>query len=185
MMNREEYLNNGVKALNALFKAQDYDLPDVRVSCSWPGGRGNKNKTIGQCWPCAASDAKVNEIFISPVIDDAVKALDVLTHELVHAIDDCTHGHRKEFTKIMRAIGLEGKPTSTNAGERLHAELVKIADKLGVYPHHKLNPSKPKQKSRQLKASCNDCSALWRMSKKWLELSVCCPVCQSKSITIT
>lgn len=182
-MTREDYLNKGVSKLSPLFKAQGYDLPEVRVSCSWPGG-GSARKRIGECWAQKASAAGVNEIFISPTVDDSIKALDILAHELIHAIDDCEHGHRKEFTRIMRAIGLEGKPTATVAGERLHGELVEIAATLGEYPHKKLTPNGPKQKSRQLKASCNDCGAVWRMSAQWLVQVTVCPVCQSESISI-
>jgi len=181
-MNREQYLTDCVNALTGVFTG--YILPPVNVSCSWPGGSSNRNKTIGQCWPRSASDAGINEIFISPTIDDPVSALEILCHELIHAIDDCEHGHRKEFTKIMRDIGLEGKPTATHASERLHAELTRIADKLGDYPHNKLTPNKPKQKGRQLKALCGDCSAVWRMSGQWLQLATCCPVCQSTNIII-
>jgi predicted Zn-ribbon and HTH transcriptional regulator len=182
-MNREQYLTECVNALS-ISVFTNYTLPPVNVSCSWPGGRGSKNKTIGQCWARSASKALINEIFISPVVDKSIDAIDILTHELIHAIDDCEHGHRKQFTSIMRAIGLEGKPTATHAGERLHAELSKITDKLGDYPHSKLTPSKPKQKSRQLKASCNDCGAVWRMSKQWLDQAKSCPVCQSTDISI-
>lgn len=182
-MIREQYLNEGVHALSWLFQRHGYELPEVRVSCSWPGG-GSARTRLGECWARSASEAGINEIFISPSIADAVKALDILTHELIHAIDDCQHGHRKEFTQIMRKIGLEGKPTATHAGECLHAELVKITDELGDYPHHKLTPGGPKQKNRQLKATCSDCGAVWRMSKTWLVQITACPVCQSDSVSI-
>lgn len=179
--NREDYLNQGVAALAGLFQAKGYDLPSVNVSCSWPGG-GSARKRIGECWPRSASKAKINEIFISPSIESSTQALDILAHELIHAIDDCKHGHRKEFTKIMRAIGLEGKPTATVAGERLHAELETITETLGEYPHKKLTPPGPKQKNRQLKAVCVDCGAVWRMSSKWLTQVTVCPCCQSNEI---
>lgn len=184
-MTREDYLNQGVAKLSHLFSGHGYELPPVNVSCSWPGGSGNKNKTLGQCWPREASAAGINEIFISPTVDDSVKALDILAHELIHAIDDCEHGHRKEFTRIMRAIGLEGKPTATHAGERLHGELTKIVTTLGEYPHKKVTPAGPKQKSRQLKAICNDCGAVWRMSNQWLQQVTCCPVCQSNDVQLS
>lgn len=180
IMNREQYLNKCVTALKPIFAG--FKVPQINVSCSWPGGGGNTSKTVGQCWSTSASDAGINEIFISPKIDDSVETLDILVHELCHAVDDCQHGHRRQFTAIMRSVGLEGKPTSTIAGERLHAELIKIADKLGTYPHAKLTPNKPKQKSRQLKASCNDCGAVWRMANSWLQLAICCPCCQSSVV---
>lgn len=182
-MNRETYLNNAVTELAVLFEAQGYELPPVNVSCSWPGG-GSARTRIGECWSRAASKAEINEIFISPIIEDSIEALDILTHELIHAVDDCQHGHRKEFTAIMRAIGLEGKPTATHAGERLHAELVIIVEKLGTYPHKEMHKQAPKQKSRQLKAECDDCGAVWRMSSKWLSMATACPCCQSDNISI-
>ncbi len=114
-MNREQYLTDGINHLSGLFLNIGYELPPVKVTCSWPGG-GSAQSRIGECWPRQASKAGYNEIFISPLIDNPVRALDVLTHELIHAIDDCQHGHRKEFSRIAKAVGLEGKPTSTYAG---------------------------------------------------------------------
>ena len=183
-MTREDYLNKGVTELSILFATYGHTIPDVRVSCSWPGG-GSARKCIGECWARKASAADVNEIFISPTVDDSIRALDVLTHELIHAVDDCEHGHRKEFTRIMRAIGLEGKPTATHAGQRLHGELSKIAATLGEYPHKKVTPAGPKQKGRQLKAICNDCGAVWRMSNQWLQQVTACPVCRSSDVELS
>jgi len=183
-MNREEWLQSGVKELGYLFdKYASVDLPPVNVSCSWPAG-GSPNKRIGECWSRSASAAGINEIFISPHIDDGVGAIEILAHELIHAVDDCQNGHRKPFTQLMKKIGLEGKPTATHAGERLHAEIIEIVESLGEYPHSAVSNPAPKQKSRQLKASCDDCGAVWRMSNKWLELATTCPCCQSESITI-
>jgi len=182
-MNREEYLLKAVVELGYIFDRYDYELPEVHVSCSWPGG-GSANKRIGECWSRSASQAGINEIFISPLIDQGDKALEILAHELIHAVDDCKHGHRKQFTQIMKKIGLAGKPTATHAGERLHDEIAQIVELLGEYPHSKLSPPAPKQKSRQLKATCDECGAVWRMSKKWLEQAAFCPVCGEQHIII-
>ncbi len=183
-MTREEYLNQAGVELTKLFNAQGYEVPTFNVSCSWPGG-GSSLKRIGECWPKSASDAGVNEVFISPLIADSIRALDILAHEMIHVVDDCTHGHRKEFSRIMKAIGLEGKPTATHAGERLHAEIEGIVSRLGEYPHEKLELNSPKkQQSRQLKAECTCCGAVWRMSAKWLEQVTACPVCRNNSVEI-
>lgn len=182
-MNREEYLIKATTELGYLFDRYDLELPPVAVSCSWPGG-GSPNKRIGECWPRSRSAAGINEIFISPAIEDGVGALEILAHELIHAVDDCEHGHKGPFVAMMKKIGLEGKPTATHAGERLHEELTEIVELLGEYPHKKVTPAGPKQKSRQLKASCDECGAVWRMSSKWLELATTCPCCQADSITI-
>src|SRR5690606_38637603 len=98
----------------------------VKVSVGWPGGPGRKNCVIGQCWAPAAAADGVSHVFISPVLDDAVRVLDVLAHELVHAInfaegDNC--GHRGRFAKIAKGIGLTGKMTATVAGEELAERL--------------------------------------------------------------
>ena len=178
---REAYLVKGVEMLSPLFAANGITLPPVKVSCSWPGG-GSKQTRIGECWPRKCSAAQINEIFISPSIENSVRALDILTHELIHAVDDCEHGHKGPFVSMMKAIGLEGKPTATIAGERLHGELQAIVDTIGEYPHAKLTAPGPKQKSRQLKAWCEDCGAVWRMSSLWIQQAVTCPCCQSDSI---
>lgn len=185
---REEYLEKATNIINKLiFNPVGYDVPsDVRVSCSWAGGGANNTKTLGQCWPRGLSNAGVNEIFISPMIEDSVRALDVLVHELIHAIDDCKHGHRKEFTTIMRAVGLEGKPTATHAGDVLRMQLSTIVEKIGPYPHAALNYEgrKGKQKNRHNKCSCSGCGATWRMSAKWQELVKVCPVCTGTDLEI-
>ena len=102
--------------------------------------------------------------------------LDVLAHELVHAIDENTSGHKGRFATIAKAIGLTGKMTATVAGDDLKVDLTRlVAWRLGEYPHGALNStgrlirtgpdgepipvpgggaSHPKQTTRMLKAEC-------------------------------
>lgn len=185
LITREQWLENAVHASRYWFKAAGYELPTVKVSCSWPGG-GSARKRIGECWPKARSAAGINEIFISPVVEDAVDVLDILFHELCHAIDDCKSGHGKAFGKIARQIGLEGKLTATHAGPDLKVHLQALAAQLGPYPHAKLDlTGRKKDGVRQLKCQCldPDCAAIWRMTKQWVEMAVTsdrgltCPVC--------
>lgn len=185
---REQWLENAVHTLKDLFKANGYTLPTVKVSCSWPGG-GSARKRIGECWPSARSSAGVNEIFISPILADATRVLDVLVHELCHAVDDCQSGHGKEFGRIARAVGLEGKLTSTNASQGLLQHFEELLPKLGSYPHAKLDLSgRKKDGVRQLKCVCLDpgCGAIWRMTKQWVDAAVTgnglsCPVCRGEA----
>lgn len=185
-MNRESWLIAAVPALQAVvFAPAGLTIPaDVRVACSWPGG-GSARKRIGECWPRAFSDAKVNEVFISPAIDDPIVALDILTHELIHAIDDCVNGHKAPFARMARKVGLEGKPTATVAGPVLRAKLLGVSRALGAYPHQKLSLSgRKKQTTRNLKCVCTDphCGAVWRMTQQWLDRAgdwLRCPVCGS------
>ena len=82
---REEWLDAAAAELHTLFLAPlGHELPElVRCSCGFP--KGGK-KAIGQCWyPEASSEEAVN-IFVSPVIDEDVRVLDILLHELCHAV---------------------------------------------------------------------------------------------------
>lgn len=174
---REEWLVAAVEALRPLFSAlTDETLPAVRVSVGWPGGNGRKNSVIGQCWSTKVAADSVSQLFISPVLDDAVRVLDVLSHELIHAIDDCESGHKGRFAKIAKALGLTGKMTATVAGDELKAQLEEIAAELGEYPHAALvNPGAgaegpKKQSTRMMKVECAEGSGYKaRMTRQWLE----------------
>jgi len=170
---REEWLTAAVAALAPLFAEAGAELPAVRVSVGWPGGNGRKNSVIGQCWSTAASSDKVAQLFISPVLDDAVRVLDVLTHELVHAVDDNKSGHAGAFAKLAKALGLSGKMTATVAGDELKGKLEAIAEELGEYPHAAIVPSLSgvkKQTTRMLKVECGSGSGyVVRMTRKWLD----------------
>ncbi|WGH21403.1 SprT-like protease [Arthrobacter phage Emotion] len=172
---REEWLVAAVEALAPIFAEAGETLPAVRVSVGWPGGSGRKNSVIGQCWASSASADKVAQLFVSPVLDDAVRVLDVLAHELVHAVDDCQSGHKGRFAKIAKAIGLTGKMTATVAGDELKAKLDAIMADLGAYPHAALAnglgaESPKKQGTRMLKVECGEGSGyVVRMTRKWLD----------------
>jgi len=173
---REEWLVAAVAALAPLFSALEETLPEVRVSVGWPGGNGRKNSVIGQCWSTKVAADSVSQLFISPVLDDAVRVLDVLAHELIHAIDDCQSGHKGRFAKIAKALGLTGKMTATVAGDDLKAKLEEIAAELGAYPHAALvNPGQgadgpKKQTTRMMKVECAEGSGYKaRMTRQWLE----------------
>ena len=177
-MNRETYLNKLAQELKmSVFKqAQiNIDLSKVKISCGYPT-TGSKGKAIGQC--PATSNNGYNEIFIHPVLQDSIKVAGVLAHELVHAHDDCENGHNKVFRKMALAIGLEGKMTATTEGEEFAKQAQKIVDKIGEYPHKKLESSgtKKKQTTRMVKVVCNNCDQYHvRMSRTMFELAP--PVC--------
>lgn len=184
---REEWLNEGVVALRRTFTEAGYTIPaKVRVSCSWPGG-GSARKRFGECWASRASAENYSEIFISPVIADPVEALDILAHELCHAVDDCAHGHKAPFVKIARAIGLEGKPTATVSGPELRRKLTTIAVDLGDYPHAAMSlGGHKKQTTRMIKIECQDCSGVFRTTQKWIDDAdhLSCPFCRSDDVVV-
>jgi len=171
IVNREEWLHQGYKLLAVeVFKRVNVEVPaDVKISCSFPSVKGlsAKSARIGECWAREASTAKVNEIFISPKVDNPVEVLDILAHELIHATDNCKSGHRGFFAKTAKLIGLEGKMTSTHAGEVLKEKLQSIVKKIGEYPHAKIDYTHmKKQTTRMLKVACTRCGFSYRTSKK-------------------
>lgn len=175
-MNREQYLISATKFFaKSLFTPVGLTIPsDVKVACSLPSKRafGARQKTIGQCFPRSRSDANVNEVFISPTIDNSVEVLGVLIHELIHAIDDCQNGHRKPFVDMMNAVGLGGKPTATvvipdSKIEKLAQRFIK---QRGEYPHSKINGRNArKQSTRMIKIECPCCGFKVRASRKVIE----------------
>ena len=170
-MTREEWLNAALTALRPWFKDRaNATIPlDARVSVGFPGG-GSARKRIGECWARRMSKDNVNEIFISPVLQDPVRMLDVLVHEAVHAVDDCASGHKDAFKQIARAVGLEGKMTATHAGEELKGELDRIIKTLPALTHGALDLStRKKQPTRLVKLECDNCGMLLRTTMKWLE----------------
>ena len=170
---REQWLNAATELLNdKVFQPVGFDIPsDVKVSCGWPssGGVGSRQATIGQCFNRASSSNGVNEIFISPKLSDATKVLDVLAHELIHAIDDCKSGHKGAFRTMAKGIGLEGKMTATTASPELLERLNAISEFLGEYPHGELSANGKKQGTRMKKIACNSCDFAFRASQKQID----------------
>lgn len=80
----------------------------------------------------------MNEIFITPLLDNAEEVLGIIFHEIVHAVDDCKSGHGKAFKTIATKIGLTGKMIHAHRGEELSKQVKLMASELGDYPHKRL-----------------------------------------------
>ncbi len=61
---------------------------------------------MGQAFDPSISADGTFEVFINPVIDNPVDVLAVLAHELGHVWAGIQCGHRGEFARFARAIGL-------------------------------------------------------------------------------
>jgi hypothetical protein len=173
-LNREGWLTEATTTLTTLFEGAGYDMPEVRVSVGWPSRKAVsvKNRTIGQCWYGTNTADEIPQLFISPVLGDPVEILATLVHEILHAALPPGTKHGGAFSRGMRELGLEGKPTSTHAGEKLTEYLTKVAGDLGVFPHAAIDPKAmgPKQSTRMLKVQCLDCGYTVRTTAKWLEV---------------
>lgn len=186
---REQWLQDAAKVLRQRIRqTSGVKVPQVNISVGFPGGRGDKTGVIGQCWNKAVIKNGRPTIFISPVLDDKVRILDVLLHEMVHAAHPMA-GHGAEFKATAVAAGLEGKMTATVASKALRRDLKALAKDLGPWtngsvkvggaPVTKTNPKtgktvtltpwgSPKQSTRMLKVVCPEDGYTVRTSAKWL-----------------
>ena len=179
---REQWLEAAVQAVAQANPS--VTLPPVKVSCSWPGG-GSARKRIGECWARRMSKAGVNEIFISPKIEESERVVSILVHEIAHAIDDCANGHKAKYVAIGKSLGLIGKPTQMELPPELASALACIViAKHGKFPHRGLDlSSRKKQPTRMLKCQCGECGAIWRMAAKTIasvEGQMSCPCCHAE-----
>jgi hypothetical protein len=189
---RETYLQAAAVMLqHSVFTAagiepSQWESKRYRVSCGFPiGYRGSRTGkvTIGQAFDPSISADGTAEVFINPILDKPSDVVAVLAHELVHVFAGIQCGHKGEFKRIARAIGLVGALTATVAGEELQAKIDEIVTALGNYPHGKIDPNmRKKQGTRLLKLECADCgwtARLSAMQANRLNGNSTCPCCGS------
>jgi hypothetical protein len=177
MNTRELWLEKATEKLRTDFFAPIGEIvPPVRVSIGFPGG-GSPRKTVGEYWKSVAVKDGVPQVFISPVKDCPIEILDILVHELVHAIVPDA-GHKAPFKRIALAVGLTGKMRSTVAGPKLKARLNELARELGPIPQSAiiLGEGRKKQSTRMIKVECSDCGYVARTTRQWLE-TIGAPLC--------
>ncbi|QWE02055.1 SprT-like domain-containing protein [Polynucleobacter sp. JS-JIR-II-b4] len=174
--NREQWLIAAVDHLTPIFERMGYSIPPVKVSVGFPS-TGGKGRHLGQCWSSKSSEDGMNQIFIAPHLETPIDFLDTLVHELVHAVDDCESGHGDSFKKIALDVGLKGPMRSAGAGDSLREDLIRIAEKLGSFPHGRLRlPVRSMQKApKRPGAKCTKCGYEVVMLKKHLHLGP--PIC--------
>lgn len=173
-MNRETWLEKGVEELSkSVFKPVGLTIPKVAVTLSLMAGKvqtANRKKigAIGQNLPQSMSSDGICNIFMSPTFfhrGNSSRVLDVLAHELIHAIDNNKSGHGKPFRDMALKIGLTGKMTATIATPELKAKCDKIVKKIGKFPHGKITINHVPQKVRNIKVECECCDFSFRTSR--------------------
>ena len=173
-MNREAWLTElGDKYLCPLIEAHGGTRRKYRVSVGFPKGSRGGRKSIGQCWSQRSSADGTFEVFVSPVLV-AEDAAETLLHELIHVSDELKSGHKGEFARLAKAVGLEGKMTATVAGPELKKKLYAWIKSIGAFPHAPLVPSEGEQErpgSRLIKCECGSCGFVFRTTHKWLQAS--------------
>lgn len=189
IINREHWLNELVKRLEPMLIEHGHKLTKWRISCGFPGTRARPSTKnahrIGECWGADSSADQTHEMFISPLLSDPVEVAEVTLHEMLHAVLPPGTGHRGPFSRLARAVGLEGKPTSTHAGDDLKKAFKPILDDLGPYPHAALDAStKRKTRNPLIKVTCPECGYNARVTRMWLDEAgnPICPQCHAEFI---
>lgn len=145
-------MKEAVKALPDELKLEGFLLPadipnSLLVSCGFPSklALSRKKRRIGECWHGGEANPQV---FVSPLLDKPLNVLAILVHELLHVTLPPKAGHKGAFKRAMKEAGLEGKPTATNAGEKLTRRLNMLANTLGAYPHRALDATDLERKKQ-------------------------------------
>mgnify|MGYP003629696233 CR=1 FL=1 len=151
------------------------------------------SKRLGECYIREVSADSNNEIQITMACDDSLKIAETITHELIHAADNCQSGHKNWFAFCARKVGLIGKLTATSAGPELAAQLNEYITLLGPIPHAKMTLT-PRGKGRNNSKIHCPCGFKANLSNTWasqVEQQIKhhgkgqCPVCLHDSLNIT
>lgn len=178
---REVWLNRVAELLLPEFqKVADIEsYPKFRVSCGFPS-TGRRGRRIGECWYPGSSADATHELFIHPSESESVQVAAILAHELAHVVAGPEAKHGKDFKKLIRPLGLEGKACATVPGEVFKQLIVPILETAGDYPHATLaangdSTRGPKQSTRMIKVHCEACGYTLRATRTWLTHGV--PLC--------
>jgi predicted RNA-binding Zn-ribbon protein involved in translation (DUF1610 family) len=150
----------------------------VTISFGFPskGARPSRNQRIGEYAHFLQDcDAGPGLLTLHPTIfEDPSRVLDVLLHEMIHAARP-TDGHKKDFPKLAKRVGLTGKMTATVASPELRDRLnAMLRDKLPAMPkgHGDLTTNRKKAGTRLRKWVCPSCGQIIRAASDCLN-AVC------------
>ena len=130
-----DWLSKGMEILRCDFEQIGYKVPaEIPVVVKFPTKQGVSIGWLGQCqWRNDVDGNPAYKILINPTLDGTT-ALDVLTHEMVHAAVGSECGHSEQFNEIAAAIGLDDTGVMAGAEEVLLKRLRDIQEILGPYP---------------------------------------------------
>ena len=194
---REAWLDSAIDALRPRFADLDAELPEkihVSVGFGYGGAKAENKIILGQAWKTTVSADGVNQVFVSPTVDDPAVILAILIHELVHVALDMEDGHTGRFRKLALALGLTGKMTETVPGDALSFELFTLGAALGTYPHAAMDMAamrqpgpdgKPvstssgpaKQSTRYRKVSCREHDPMYTLRMTRAQIDRGLPLC--------
>lgn len=165
----------------------------------------NQGKAVGLCYSTSYSpDQKIRRIEIDRETSDTLKVLEIVAHEVSHAIHPDYTGHKGGYVDaVFSVFKLSGIPTITGVSIEF-AELIESwLKKSGSYPYLKFVDKRRKQTTRMVKLYCPDldCAGatdksnkqgqgtIFRMSSAIVDRiqdrgdSLWCPVCSGIAYT--
>lgn len=191
---REDWLLAAITELRPMFKMRGFMLPErIRVSVGFPGGGKRQFNSDNQCFAAINGKDGAYELFVSPFLDDEVKVLGALTHNLIHAAVGVKSGHRAPFQNCAAAMGLEPPWIATHEGSAFKLGVAKpvLAALATKYPHARMsnadvNSGPKKQGTRLIKCSCATCGYTVRTTTKWIITSGApkCPTATCKNASM-
>ena len=187
----QEWLQAGAKLLHKhVFSKAGYSMPKIVTTIGFPSHQAvsQVRRSGGQCWASSVSENGVNFICISPLIRTDVERLDILAHEMAHAVDDCKSGHRGNFVKICNDIGLtKGALSSASAGAALMHVIEQISRELGPCPFTALNytPRVRKAAKPTHKLECPQYKFACRTSEGDVEVGLPTCACGAKLVDLS
>lgn len=142
-LTREDWLQRAVAEVLAVYGQLGYTTDrkiHVSVGFGSGGGKYESGHVLGVCWHSSNSADGGNQIFVSPTVGDTAEVVAILLHEVAHALDDNTHGHKGPFVEMASKVGFMKPFTTLNPDASLTAMAMTIAAALGEYPHAVLSP---------------------------------------------
>lgn len=136
-MNRETWLNQMADLMRPRFEELGFPIPKFRVATGFTSG-GQRSNAAGECWNAHCSEDQAFEIFIAPDRIDPDEVCGILAHELTHAAVGFEHGHKGDFAKVCKSLGLIGPMTATAPGPAFQVWIKPFLENLGTLPHARL-----------------------------------------------
>ena len=179
---REAWLNYVAYRMAPMFERLEAPLPaQLRIAIGFTS-RGRRSRHIGECWDNQCSEDRHFEIFIRPDLSESkdlmpMQVAAILGHELVHAAVGVATGHRKEFRRVARGIGLTGQMAATTAGPEFEKALRPILEEAGALPHGRLQSTngasshssrRKRPHSSRVKCVCDICGYAAHTTRKSL-----------------
>jgi hypothetical protein len=140
-LTRERWLNKVATALTPTFKRLGHTVPPLRISTGFTS-KGRIGSAVAECWTDRADADRKYQIFIDPRDDSPVEVINSVAHEIIHAAVGLKCGHRGDFAKVAKALGMLPPMPSTPSGPDFVALAEAIIAKVGPYPHAALQVSR-------------------------------------------